>query len=494
MSDLINNLKEYWLVHLLLTLYTALLAYHAFKGNRETKGVVDYYIGGRSMTGWVIGLSFFATYSSTNSFVGFAGKGYSWGAPWLLLIPFVVGFSLLAWLVVAKRLRDFTEVLDSLTIPDFIGFRFGSNAARVLAAVIVLFASFFYMTAVFKGIGNLLEAFLHIPYRLAIVIVFFIVVTYTVVGGFISVVKTDAVQGIVMIFAAVLLFSGTVNAAGGVETFFSEVSRSSESGVWDGGVAIPFLLGVLFAGTIKFVVEPRQLSRFYALKSQTAVKTGVWVSTISFAVVYVLLVPVGILARRILPTGITDSDRVVPELLTSEHVFSDGVSAFLLLAMVAAAMSSLDSVLLVMASTAQRDIVGFLRKSESEKSAVFATRSYVALFAFITMLIALNPPGGIVGLTAFSGALYAACFLPAVILGLYWRGGNGAGVMVSFIGGLAVLLLWRFIPSVTTIHQVFPAVLLSLVLYLVVSVKRGAGPNNELLDRLFSSTGRDHHT
>ncbi|MCH8126747.1 hypothetical protein IIC38_12415 [candidate division KSB1 bacterium] len=76
----------------------------------------------------------------------------------------------------APRLRKFTEMLDSLTVPDFIGFRFGSNLARIFAAIIILFASFFYMTAVFKGIGNLLEAFLDIPYKYAIVIVFLIVV------------------------------------------------------------------------------------------------------------------------------------------------------------------------------------------------------------------------------------------------------------------------------------------------------------------------------
>ena len=116
MDGLIANLQEYWLVYLLLALYTALLAYHAFQGNRDTKGVVDYYIGGRSMAGWAIGLSFFATYSSTNSFVGFAGKAYFWGTPWLLLVLFVVGLSLLAWLVIAPRLRSFTELLDSLTI------------------------------------------------------------------------------------------------------------------------------------------------------------------------------------------------------------------------------------------------------------------------------------------------------------------------------------------------------------------------------------------
>ena len=108
--------------------------------------------------GWVIGLSFFATYASTNSFVGFSGQTYDWGVPWMLFVPTAVVLCLFAWIVVAPRLRSFTAAMDSLTLPDFIGFRFGSTPARVFAALIVIVASFFYMTAVFKGIGNLLEA------------------------------------------------------------------------------------------------------------------------------------------------------------------------------------------------------------------------------------------------------------------------------------------------------------------------------------------------
>lgn len=487
MSALIDNLEKYWMVHLLLVFYISMLAYHAWKGNRKTRGVADYYIGGRSMGGVAIGLSFFATYSSTNSFVGFSGQAYNWGIPWLLITPFVVGLSLLAWVVVAPRLRHFAESLDSLTIPDFIGFRFDSNAARVFAAIIVIFASFFYMTAVFKGIGNLVEVFLEIPYKLAIVIVFFIVMIYTLVGGFISVVKTDGVQAVVMIFAAILLFSGTVGAAGGIESFFKvrEQPGGARLFSWSGGVAFPFLLGVLFAGTIKFLVDPRQLSRFYALKGQRAARTGLWVSTLSFAVVYTLLAPIGIFARRIFPDGITDSDLVVPQLLTSADVFSDGVSAFLMLAMVAAAMSSLDSVLLVMASTAQRDIMGVFKKPDSEVSAIRATRFYVAVFAFITMLIALNPPGGIVSLTALSGALYAACFFPVLILGLYWRRGSETAVLGSFTVGLLVLLLWKYLPVSQSIHQVFPAVLSSLSFYIIASFSTAANKAEEV-EKLFS--------
>ena len=459
------NLREFWMVHALLVLYTVMLAHHAWSGKRSTKGLADYYVGGRSMGGWVIGLSFFATYSSTNSFVGFSGQTYSWGLPWLLFIPTAVGFSLFAWIVVAPRLRAFTAAMDSLTIPDFIGFRFASTPARVFAAIIVIAASFFYMTAVFKGIGNLLEVFLEIPYRLSIVIVFFIVMTYTMIGGFISVVKTDSVQGVVMVIAAVILFFGTVNAAGGFGAV-TEV-RAQPGGealfTWGGGVAVPVLIGTMVAGLVKFVVEPRQLSRFFALEGDRAIRTGMWVSSLTFAAVFSLLIPVGIYARRIFPTGIEDTDLVVPTLLSD--VFGQGTSAFLLVAMVAAAMSSLDSVLLVMASTTERDLVAVARPGRSEAQEMFWTKTWVALFAFITMLISLNPPGGIVELTAFSGALYGACFFPTLVLGLHWRRGNGSAVIASFLVGIGVLLFWNRIPGSEVLHEIFPAMLLSTLAY-----------------------------
>lgn len=471
------NLRTYWMVHLLLTGYTLLLAYHAWEGNRGTKGVTDYYVGGRTMGGVTLGLSFFATYSSTNSFVGFSGQAYDWGVPWLLFVPTAVVFCLFAWTVVAPRLRDFTAELGSLTIPDFIGFRFASTPARVLAAVIVIVASFLYMTAIFKGIGNLLEVFLDIPYRMAIWIVFVVVFLYTAIGGFISVVKTDAVQGVVMILAAILLFSGTVGAAGGLGSFWEVRSQpgGAELFEWGGGVAVPVLLGVMFAGLIKFVVDPRQLSRFYALEGRKAARTGLWVSTLTFGGVYALLIPVGIYARRIFPAGMEDTDLVVPSLLIEANVFNEGVAAFLLVAMVAAAMSSLDSVLLVMASTAERDVVGVLRGERTEHHEIQWTRGWIFLFALVTAIISLDPPGGIVTLTAFSGSLFGACFFPAIVLGLYWPRGSGAGVVASFVVGVGVLLAWSRMPGSDVVHEVFPALFLSTLTYVAVSLGTDGG-------------------
>ena len=464
-------IAEHWLVLVMLLAYTGLMAYHAVIGKRGTRGLADYYVGGRAMGGVAIGISFFATYSSTNSFVGFSGQAYTYGAPWLLLIPAVVVFSALAWLWVAPRLRAFTASVGSVTLPDYIGFRFGSDTARVLAALIVIFASLLYMTAIFKGIGTLLELFLDLPYSLAIAVVFVTVMAYTAVGGFISVVKTDVVQGLVMVVAAVLLSGFTISASGGVGTFFDVELRPEAAHLftWDAAMAFPVLLGIICAGALKFMVEPRQLSRFYALNDRAAVRRGALVSTLAFLVVYTLIVPIGIYARNILPTPLEDSDLVVPTLLTRGEIFPPLVAAFLLVAMVAAAMSSLDSVLLVVASTCERDVVGFLRRSETEAQAVRSTRGYVALFALITALIALDPPGGIVALTAFSGSLYAACFLPAVVLGLHWRRGSGGAVIASFALGVGTLLLWRYVPHGAGIHRVFPAMALSTAAYAAIA-------------------------
>ncbi len=485
---ILDNLRTYWPAHLLLLLYTVLLAHHAWSGNRATKGLADYYIGGRGLGGVALGLSFFATYSSTNSFIGFAGQSYDWGIAWLLLAPMAVGFSFAAWRWVAPRLRRFTEELGSLTIPDFIGFRFDSSGSRVGAAVIVVFASLFYMTAVFKGIGSLLQAFLGIPYGAAIAIVFVVVMGYTMVGGFISVVKTDAVQGVVMIIAAVLLFVGTVRAAGGLGVLaqLRDAPETTHLFEWSGAQPFVFTLGVLMAGTAKFVTEPRQLSRFYALKDEQARRTGTWVSTLSFALVYSLLVPIGLYARALIPEGVTETDEIMPLLLTRGDVFGPGVTAFLLLAMVAAAMSSLDSVLLVVAATTERDIVGVLRGSRGESAELARTRIWVAAFALLTALVALRPPGGIVALTALSGALYAACFAPAVLLGLFWRRGDGVAVQASIVAGVLVLLVWSRFPVAATVHQIFPAVLASLSVYVVLSWRRPVVAS-AVLDRLFSS-------
>lgn len=470
---MVDWIADKWIFLLMFGGYTVILVRHAVEGNQETKNIADFFVGGRSVSGIVIGLSFFATYSSTNSFIGFSGQAYSYGVGWLFLAPCAVIFSLLAWVAVAPKLRKFTEHLDSVTVPDFIGFRFGSQPARVIAASIVVFSSFLYMTAVYKGAGNLLQSFLGVPYYLAIVLVLIVVMLYTAVGGFISVAKTDAVQGVIMCVAAFILFWGASSAAGGVGTVFDLEPTATGGDLLSFNLAMPFtvLIGVMMASTMKFMVEPRQLSRFYAIKDQKNILKGRVVSTAAFLIVYSMLVPIGLYAHRIINQPLADPDMVVPTLLTNTAVFNPVLSSFLALAMVAAAMSSLDSVLLVMASTFHRDIVAVNKSDESGALQVKSTRIYVIAGAIITAIIALNPPGGIVSLTSFSGSLYAACFMPAILFGLHWKRGNNLAVIASMVSGAMVLVVWPFTAYAGVVHKVFPAMIISALLYISFTIK-----------------------
>ncbi len=98
------------------------------------------------------------------------------------------------------------------------------------------------------------------------------------------------------------------------------------------------------------------------------------------------------------------------------------------------------------------------------------TRVAVVAFAAVSAWWALDPPGDIVEITIFSGSLYAVCFFPAVVLGLHWRRGSATAVLASMFAGVSVLLAWIAAGLTGTVHEVFPALLASLMVYVGVSL------------------------
>ena len=467
---------QHWFATVLLVAYTAMLLRNAYVGSRASKGMGEYYVGSRNMGGIAIGVSFFATFASTNSYIGHAGKGYAYGLPWLIMAASLVLFTYVSWRWIAPRLRRFASRLDALTIPDYLTSRFtapGESGAslRFASALVVVFASLLYLVAIFKGAGHLFELFLGIPYSRAVGVTLVIVVLYTSLGGFVSVVRTDVVQGVLMVVGAMMLFYFITSAAGGVAAITQLPARPETSFMFElnGGIALVVLLGISLSGSLKLMVDPRQLSRFYALKDDTQIRRGIWVAVVGLAVVQFCIFPIGLYAHLLLD-GVQDTDLIVPTLVNDPSVFPVWAADFLIVAIVAAAMSSMDSVLLVAASTLYKNILrpGFGSLSSGQRE-VMATRVAVVGFALLAAFLALDPPGDIVEITIFSGSLYAVCFFPAMVIGLHWRLGSATAVLASMLVGTTVLIAWLWLDLRHLLHEVFPALLASIGVYWVLA-------------------------
>jgi SSS family transporter len=486
-------LAEHWLAVTLFALYTIALMRNALSGLRVSQSMRGFYVGNRNLSGPLIGLSFFATFASTNSYIGHAGKGYEYGLPWMVMPFMLIVFTYISWRWIGPRTRLLARNFDALTLPDFLAARFlngesdGREPLRVIAAFVVMFCSLLYLVAIFKGAGHLFERFFNVPYQVAIGLALIIVMLYTSIGGFVSVVRTDALQGVLMMIGAVLIFYFVTSAAGGVSAI-NQLSVSADKQFLfeiNGGIPFVVLLGISLSGSLKLIVDPRQTSRFFALKDDAALRSGMWVAIVGLTIVQLCLYPIGIYAHLLID-GVSDTDLIVPTLVNNAAIFPIWAGDFLFVAIVAAAMSSMDSVLLVAASTGYKNLVQpalSTRRTEARRQVQW-TRLMVIALAIIAAGLALEPPGDILQITIFSGSLYAVCFLPAVVFGLYWSRGSSTAVLVSMAAGITTLIVWLIAGYNTLLHEVFPALAVSIAVYVACALGHSRRVD---LDRLLAS-------
>ena len=450
-------LQGHWLQLVFVGVYLALLAWHGWLGQRRTRDLSDFLVGGRRIGGIVIGLSFYATFVSSVTFVGHAGRSYAFGPSWWLIC--VVVFTtmvLLSWFVVAPPFTRRARELGALTVPDFLGYHYDSLLLRRLAAGVVVVASLVYMVAVYKGATLLLGRLLDLDPTLVTLIIFVVVTVYTLVGGFHSVVATDAVQGLILFAGGLLLPVAMVLKAGGPGELLARVQMAAPDVLqWQPETALAgdrtllTLLGLALGVGLKIVVEPRQLSRFYGLESDEELRRGRWIAPVLLFATYLLMLPVGFLAHAFVTpeqlklkgeAGRALTDSVVPHLLGGEvSLLGPVAGAFFLTGLVAAAMSSIDSVLLVAASSVDHDLIAPGRDAQG---AMRWTRLWVLLLSVSGAGLSLVLAEGVTELSSFSGSLYAACFLPTLILALFWRGATRRGALAALVVGFLATFAW----------------------------------------------------
>ena len=474
---------------------------------KASEGVSEYYIAKREIPGWVISLAFFSTFISTNTYIGQAGKAFKAGLCWAWVGLFWTAFCMISWLLLGPRMRKQTATLESVTIPDYFDYRYKSSlskAIRTLAAVVIIFATLWYMVGITKGCAHLLQSVLDIPYAWGAFLVIFITCAYTIWGGMYSVLWVDALQGLMMFFVAIIMVMLPAIYVGGWGDLMSNISYVNHvtpkgQPMGDGLVtfcslvSFMYILGIGLAVGMKQIAEPRCLIRFYSVDNAKGMKFAMIATPIFLGISLICVMGLGALVHGMSTEKeaaflVKHTDQVIGFMLAKFG--NPWVSGVCMAGLFAAGMSSLASVMLIVGTAFVGDIWN-LYKPMSQAKVISGTKWTIFLYCVIVFIITINPPAGIVELTAFAGAVFASSFFPAIFGGLYLRWGTGQAAFWSMLTGMAACIIWRWgfrfnIEGLKNFHEIIPSFILALLVYLIVcKMTESKVPDKEHLDTVF---------
>lgn len=448
------------------------VAYYAYRQRQAGSFMAEYYIGGRSMSGFVLAMTTAATYVSAGSFIGGPGAAYKYGLGWVLLAMIQVPAVLLTLGVVGKKLAILARQTQSVTINDILMARYQNRFVVWIAGVALLLSFFAMMTVQFIGAGRLLETTLGISYQTAILIFALTVGVYTFIGGFRAVVLTDTIQGLVMVVGTMLLLAGVLYATGGAENAVAKLAEInpqliSPYGIDERPLDFTFMTSFWVLVCFGLIGLPHLAVRSMGYKDSRALHRALIIGTVVVAVLMLGMHLAGALGRAVLPE-LKVADQVIPTLML--QVLPPAVAGIFLAAPMAAIMSSIDSMLIQSSSTLIKDLYLAVRPQAVENEQKIKIFSTVTTLAISVLLIfaALNPPEMLIWLNLLSLGGLEATFLWVFVLGLFWKKANATGAISSMLAGLiSYIAIAHFKISVFGFHAIVPALFIGLLAFLL---------------------------
>jgi sodium/proline symporter len=456
-----------------------------FVTNKDN-GEIGFFLGGRQMGPWVVALSAGASDMSAWVLMGLPASIYAYGIgqTWIA-IGLAAGY-ICSWLFEAPRLRRFTLAADdSITVPQYLTNRFisKSRALQIICAVIFLVAYTVYAASSIKACGTLFHTVLGIDATLAMYIAAFIVIGYTFLGGFSAVCWTDFFQGLLMLGALLL---APITACFMLDTSAAAGTASLPEGFWRFFTSWRDVLSGLGWG-LGYFGMPHIIVRFMSLKSDKDVRKSSKIGIAWNLLILVFSVLAGIIGRLFLGYDETTASQSLVFITMVRRIFSGPwlgvISGLLLSAVLAAAMSTADSQLLVSASAFAADVYKpVIRKNKiSDREMLWVSRFVVLAISAVAVLIASNPSSGtIMDLVSNAWGVFGAAFGPAILLSLFWRRFTFAGAVAGIVTGAAVDILWLMFASGTGLYEIVPGFLTGLIAAYVAS-KLSKEPNEDVL-------------
>ena len=455
--------------------YIGLVLWLGWLAYRRTLNSADYFLGGRQLPPWVAALSAGASDTSGWLLIGLPGFAYAAGleAMWLA-IGLVIGLSA-SWMLLAKRLRIYSEHCDNaLTLPVFLHRRFHTPNVllRAVAAIFILFFFLFYVSSGLVAGAKLFNTVFDLPYTVALLLGVGAIVSYTLFGGFLAVSWTDVLQGLLITLALVsvpiLLFTelpadGMENLAASNPAALSPWTKADGTSL--GLIAIISSLGWGFG----YFGQPHILARYKAIRAANEVPLATAIAIGWSTLVYSGAVVVGIIGIAFIPTPLADSEQVF--MVAVEMLFHPWIAGILLAAILAAIMSTADSQLLVCSSAFTEDIYRGFAPALSPEKGLLVGRIAVAAIAIIAFVIALNPDASVLAIVSYAWAGLGACLGPALLLSVYWRRMNWQGALAGVVVGGVTVVVWVNVEGgLFDLYELVPGFVLASIAIVVVSL------------------------
>lgn len=451
-----------------------------FYSRQQAKSVDGFVLGGRSVGPWLTAFAYGTSYFSAVVFVGYAGQfGWKYGlsASWIGIGNAIIG-SLLAWIVLGRRTKLMTQHIQSRTMPDFFGTRYGSEGLRVVASIIAFVFLIPYTAGVYMGISKLFEMGFGIPYSYCAIIMACLTAVYVILGGYKATAINDFIQGIIMLFGITTVIFVVLQHQGGLAEAVDKMAAAvptahdmeDKSGLFSafrpGDFASWFgpnplsLLGVVVLTSLGTWGLPQMVGKFYSITDECAIKRGTVISTIFALIVSGGCYFLGSFGRLFPEPAFSPDkhkyayDSIVPSML---EILPDILIALVVLLVLSASMSTLASLVLTSSSTMTLDLIYRDKKSQDgeveggeiddmvaekiERRKVVVMRVLIVFFIVLSLMIALNPPQFIAQLMGISWGALAGAFLAPFMLGLYWRGVTPASVWACFVWGVGLTVV-----------------------------------------------------
>ena len=451
-----------------------------FYSRQQAKSVDGFVLGGRSVGPWLTAFAYGTSYFSAVVFVGYAGQfGWKYGlsASWIGIGNAIIG-SLLAWIVLGRRTKLMTQHIQSRTMPDFFGTRYGSEGLRVVASIIAFVFLIPYTAGVYMGISKLFEMGFGIPYSCCAIIMACLTAVYVILGGYKATAINDFIQGIIMLFGITTVIFVVLQHQGGLAEAVDKMAAAvptvhdmeDKSGLFSafrpGDFASWFgpnplsLLGVVVLTSLGTWGLPQMVGKFYSITDECAIKRGTVISTIFALIVSGGCYFLGSFGRLFPEPAFSPDkhkyayDSIVPSML---EILPDILIALVVLLVLSASMSTLASLVLTSSSTMTLDLIYRDKKSQDgeveggeiddmvaekiERRKVVVMRVLIVFFIVLSLMIALNPPQFIAQLMGISWGALAGAFLAPFMLGLYWRGVTPASVWACFAWGVGLTVI-----------------------------------------------------